>query len=157
MQKRSPFGSIIFFALIIGAFFAIRAYQGRSAPTPPAFTSPISLQEATERAETDAKPVLVLVTATWCPPCQSLKRGALADERVTTWIGENAVPVSLDADQHRAEAQSLGVRMLPTMILMIDGEEIARRTGDASADELIGWLKKNDAPARSATASTQAG
>ena len=74
-------GNIITWALLgIVAFLAAPSLIGLvrgPAETPGVFEAGYSLQEATQKSASAGKPMLVLVTADWCPPCQALKRGAL--------------------------------------------------------------------------------
>ncbi len=138
-------GSIAFFAALIGALVLIRAGAGGPAPTPAMFDPALSLAEAEAAASGSGRIVMVLATADWCGPCQSLKRGALADDAVEAWAAANATPVILDltapGPQAQADAQRLGIGPIPTIILLRDGQEIARHVGVTSTGRLLRWLE----------------
>jgi thioredoxin 1 len=67
----------------------------------------------------DAKlPVLVDCWATWCGPCKMLapELDALAEEQA-----DRLKVVKLDVDANPGLSQLLGVSMMPTMVLFVDG------------------------------------
>jgi len=141
--------------VFVGALGAIIAWRtlgpgGGVAPMPASFASassesPMTLEAAVARGEAEGKPVLALATADWCPPCQALKRGALTDPAVQRWIDERAVAVYLDAtdrdSQGSRDAGTLGIRSLPTLVLLRNGEPVHRLSGNASAQDLLRWLE----------------
>lgn len=127
-------------AVLVG-FAAVTALKGRVAPTPAVFSADSSLEAAIEQAGKENKPVLALVTADWCPPCQSLKRETLSDPEVAAWIGANTVPVYIDSDTSPEDAASLGVRALPTTVLLRDGEVVASNSGFIQAGDYLAFLK----------------
>lgn len=112
-----------------------------AAPRPGVFASDVRLDEAIERGRTEGRPVLAVVTADWCPPCQALKRGALADERVAAFISGNAIPVYVDADANAQEAAALGVSSIPASVVIRDGVIVARTGGAAGAGDYLAWLR----------------
>jgi thioredoxin 1 len=71
-------------------------------------------------------PVLVDVTAEWCPPCKAMEPvlADLALERTG-----HLVVASIDADDHPEVSRRLGVLGLPTMVLFVDGVEQLRLVG----------------------------
>ncbi|MEN0020459.1 MAG: thioredoxin family protein, partial [Planctomycetota bacterium] len=117
------------------------------APTPPALAdaamteAEISehggvLEAALAKSDETGKPVLAIATADWCPPCQELKRGALADASVDAFISESFIPVSLDfTDRNNADMQkyaaTLQISGIPAMLVIDDDRVIARRSGNA--------------------------
>jgi thiol:disulfide interchange protein len=119
---------------------------GGVAPTPGMFGEGLSLAEAEARASETGRLTLVFATADWCGPCQSLKRGALTDERVEAWVNAHTVPTMLDLTSPGAEGQAaarrFGVRGIPALILLRDGEMLARREGVTDARGLLRWLEE---------------
>lgn len=113
------------------------------APTPAVFQTSTSLDAAATMASDADKPLLAVVTADWCPPCQWYKREALADERVHAIISSELVAVMIDADARPTDAQRLGARQIPTTVLLRDGETVDGFTGPADANELLDWLERN--------------
>lgn len=120
--------------------------RGRHAPTPPMFDGAVTLEVALQQSEETGKPVFVLATADWCASCQSLKRGALTDEKLAAAIRERAIVVYLDktsdSSQGSVDAGQLGVSAIPTMLIIQDGKEISRTIGASSASKLLAWFDK---------------
>ncbi len=111
------------------------------APTPQVFDEGWTLTEAKVESASSAKPVLALLTADWCPPCQQLKRGALSDSKVAAAIKERTIPVYVDVDHAAQDAQQFAnIRSIPTMVLQVGDEEVGRVTGVVGAGELLRWL-----------------
>jgi len=70
------------------AFFGFRLASGRTAPVPEIFDKTVSLQTALDESAKSGKPVFALLTADWCAPCQSYKRGALANKEIVAKLTE---------------------------------------------------------------------
>jgi len=135
------------FITAVLVLLAIRLVTGDGpAPTPVAFAAAGTFEEATAASRRSGMPVLAFVTADWCPSCQSLKRGGLADEGVARWIADNTHPVLIDADAQREVAAGLNVSGIPALILLRDGREISRSVGASSAAALRGWLAEHGGP-----------
>jgi len=137
-------GNIITWALVgIVALLAAPSLIGLvrgPAETPGVFESGYSLEEATRESASAGKPMLVLVTADWCPPCQALKRGALRDERVAAWINSNTIPVYLEDGTDREAIASLPVKSYPTTLLIDDGAVVGSVVGNTSASSYLDAL-----------------
>ena len=79
-------------------------------------------------------PVLVDCWAAWCGPCRMLapELDALAEEQQ----GRLKV-VKLDTDAHPSLSRRLGVSMLPTMVLFVDGVLGASVVGYRQKDYIL--------------------
>lgn len=95
------------------------------APTPDIFSNAYTLTQARELAMQEHKPMLVLATADWCAPCQSLKRGALSDPGVAQLILDRTIPVYLEDGTNRDEIASLGVQSYPTTLILDEHGQVA--------------------------------
>lgn len=71
-------------------------------------------------------PVLVEATARWCGPCRA-QHPIL--ERIAAQLAGRARIVLLDVDQAPVTAARLGIRGVPTLIVLAAGREVARQTG----------------------------
>lgn len=145
-MKRSWLGPVVMLLAVVMVMGVLRARFGGVAETPASFASHTTLDVAMAESASSGKPVLALVTADWCGPCQVLKRGALTDPRVTEWIGEHAIPAYVDGTDSNTEQAQHDLRMLqievfPTLVLLDKEGEVSRRTGVLSAGELLNWLK----------------
>lgn len=111
------------------------------ADTPSMFASGYSIEQASEQSHTTGKPMLVLVTADWCPPCQTLKRGALSDAKVTEWVSENMIPVYLADGVHDDQIGMLPVRSFPTTLVIQDGQILGQFSGNRSASGFLSRIR----------------
>lgn len=129
---------VIGFAVVV---VGVRVFQGGVAETPEALAGEMTLSGAMDESRETGKPVLAVVTADWCGPCQALKRGALADAEVSSWIEANTVAVAIDADASPDDARSLGVSSIPATIVLKDGQIADRMVGNVGADDYLAFLK----------------
>ena len=141
MLKKNNITTVLF--LIVAAVLVlptvINLIQG-PAKTPGVFDEHYTLSQAAELSEQSGKPMLVLATADWCPPCQKLKRSTLTDPTVMEWIKENTIPVYLEDGENGQEIGSLGVRSYPTTMLIADGQILASIGGAVGADRYVNEL-----------------
>jgi thioredoxin 1 len=87
-------------------------------------------------------PVLVDFTAEWCPPCRAL---APVLERIAKETSGRVSIGSVDADAYPNLSAQYGIRGLPTMIVFVDGKEVARRIGlttDEGVRKLLGGTER---------------
>ena len=139
-MKRSSTSGLGVLVVIVAGFVAIQLWRGRPAGTPAFFEPGVTLRDALAASERSGRPVLAVATADWCGPCQGFKRGALSDTRVAEWIETHTEPVSIDATKPgNPDAAALGVRSVPTVILLRGGEELARHEGAMSASAMLDW------------------
>ncbi|MCB2188241.1 MAG: thioredoxin fold domain-containing protein [Deltaproteobacteria bacterium] len=68
------------------------------------------------------KPLAVLFTADWCPPCRQLKATTFPDARVAGLMNEKFFPIKVDVTKGPGQAQGLlerlGVRGVPTVAFL---------------------------------------
>lgn len=107
----------------------------------PPFTS-ISLQQA--QAQSGERWVVAFFTASWCGPCQTMKKNTWPDPQVKDWLDKRAIAVMIDADQHKELARSLGIKALPTTIIWRHGKEQERLAGACRANQMVEWLQSLD-------------
>lgn len=130
--------------IALGATVGVLCLRDNHAPRPRAFASTISFDDARAEGVRVERPVLALVTADWCGPCRSFKRGALADADVSSAILDKTVPVYLDVTEPdgpgSAAAAKLGVSAIPTLVVIRPDGRFESRTGEQRCDELLAWL-----------------
>lgn len=140
---KNHFITIVLFALI--AYIAtpkiISLIKG-PAETPSMFAAGLTLDQAVEQSAMTGKPMLVLVTADWCPPCQSLKRGALNDPEVTQWVQEHTIPVYLEDGTNPDSIRMLPVRSYPTTLVIRDGGVVGQFSGNRSASSFLSSVRE---------------
>ncbi|MDF1809149.1 MAG: thioredoxin family protein [Phycisphaerales bacterium] len=122
MNSKSVFPALMIIVLLALVVPNILNMVRGPAEKPSMFDNAYSMTQATQISDETGKPMLVLVTADWCPPCQSLKRSTLVDATVIDWVTSNTVPVYLEADENPDDIRTLPVRSYPTTLLIQDGE-----------------------------------
>ena len=83
--------------------------------------------------------VLVDFWAEWCGPCKKL--APTLDRVLETFPSLNLVKV--DVEQAPNTCSDLGIRMMPTLVLLRDGKEVTRHIGALSYDNLVELIKKH--------------
>lgn len=74
--------------------------------------------------------------AEWCGPCKSLSK------LIEDYYKGDVVIEAIDIDQNREMAMNMGVRAVPTCILVDDaGVEIGRKTGMMMIDDFEKFVK----------------
>lgn len=125
------FSWVVFGVIALGAYFInveVQSYLGRQALENTGLVS-ISLDEALSRANAENKPVLVDVSAIWCPTCRKLDNDVFADPDVRKYINENLVFTRLEyeSDEGQAFLEKHHAGGFPTLWLLDgDGQVIKR-------------------------------
>ena len=73
---------------------------------------------------------LLKFSATWCGPCKALAGSMKHVDFKDIEVKE------VDVDQEKDLVLQYGVRGVPTLILLDDGKEVARKSGVMMADEI---------------------
>lgn len=141
----------VFLVLILTLFVAARLWRGSTAPVPRAFEAQVGLADALERAASSGRPVFAVVTADWCAPCQSYKRGALSDAAVERALRERTEAVYIDADRDGDDMAMLArmgvaVRGVPATVVIRDRQVVARFEGPRDAGAVLEVIDRAGAP-----------
>ncbi|MFN3165440.1 MAG: thioredoxin family protein [Phycisphaeraceae bacterium] len=103
------------------------------------------LEQGQAQAKAQDKPMVVMFTATWCGPCQTLKQQVLTRPEVDDVLKARFVPVKVDmsdAGPGDALVTRYDLKGWPTMIAMTpQGEEIRRIEGVVQTDTFLDWLE----------------
>lgn len=77
--------------------------------------------------------------ADWCQPCKVLAPvfEEVAEEFDDINFGK------LDMEEHDEAGGKYGVRALPTLLMVKNGEEVARASGAMKKDKLTSWIQNN--------------
>ena len=97
-------------------------------------------ESARDSAMEQDRTFIVYATASWCPPCKTMKKSVWPDGRVIDWVDQNAVAYYLDVDKEPRQAQALRIRAMPTMVAFRGGKEVDRIVGGRNADRLLEWF-----------------
>jgi thiol-disulfide isomerase/thioredoxin len=93
---------------------------------------------AYDAALASGRPMLVEITADWCPTCRKQKQvfaDLLQDPRY-----EDLLILSVDFDREKAVVQSLGAQTQSTLIVYAGGKETARAVGTAREKKIKALL-----------------
>lgn len=106
-----------------------------------------SVEAGMSEAQLGKKPVLVLFTADWCPPCKRLKGESLPDPELAAYLDANYVLVKVDLTNRRgpnnAVAEQFNVQSIPRLFIVSpDGYELAQTGGFIPPYELLDWVKR---------------
>jgi thioredoxin 2 len=91
-------------------------------------------------------PVVIDFWAEWCGPCRVM---APHFEAAAKKLPEVRF-VKVDSDENPRLSGKFGIRGIPTLILVIDGREVARRSGATPAGEIVAWIQAGIATAHAA-------
>ena len=72
-------------------------------------------------------------TADWCAPCKAL---GPTMNRVAEQIKVNKINIDYEADV----VQKYGVRNIPTVVLVENGQEVRRFTGNRSYNDVLSFI-----------------
>lgn len=146
MAKSGSRFAIVVVVVVIAAAAAMKLFGGGVAPVPAAFANGLSIEQAIERSTTTGRPVLVLMTADWCGPCQRFKRGPLSEPAVAQYIGGHFEPVYVDIEKDGELAGRLGVESIPAMRILRPGRSPAALNDYADAESVMRWFAESTAP-----------
>ncbi|MFP4038179.1 MAG: thioredoxin [Candidatus Nanohaloarchaea archaeon] len=91
------------------------------------------LEQAMESGET----WIIDFWAEWCGPCKKMKPEF---EQASKEV-EDVKFGKVDMEEYQQLGTKMGVRALPTVILVRDGEEVGRKSGYMSKKDLKQWIE----------------
>ena len=96
--------------------------------------------KAFETAQAAGKPILIEVTAPWCPTCKAQK--PILSNLAAKPKYKNLVALEIDFDSQKELLRKFGVSMQSTLIAFKGTKEVGRSTGDTKASSIEGLLDK---------------
>jgi len=96
-------------------------------------------QKAFEAAQAAGKPILIEVSAPWCPTCKA--QAPILSKLKSEARFKDLASFSIDFDSQKDLLKKFNVRMQSTLIVFKGKQEVGRSTGDtnaASIEQLLG-------------------
>ena len=120
---------------IAGTLFALLGFGTAQAATEMAYN-----EAAFADAQKAGKPILIDITAPWCPTCA--KQHPILSGLYTTPEFKDLQVFNVDFDTSKPLLRTLGVQMQSTMIVYHGGKEEGRATGVTAAPAIHDLLAK---------------
>jgi len=141
VRKRAICGLLAGLILVL----IIYAAQPRAPQIPPVnendFRWCSDHDDAINEASRTGKKVFILFSASWCPACQKLESDTLQNTDVQRRLAEDFIAVKIDVDTSPELSRRYSIYGVPTLIILdSSGNEIGRREGYLSSQELISYL-----------------
>lgn len=88
------------------------------------------------------KPMLLVFSASWCGPCNTMKRDVWSDPKVGDSVTAGFVPVHIDVDdaQHAEVTDRYQVRSIPAIYVLDAGGQTLARESYMSRSEALAFL-----------------
>jgi thioredoxin 2 len=96
-------------------------------------------EDFAEVAERSSVPALVDLWAPWCGPCRMVSP---ALEQLATEMAGQLKLVKVNVDEAPKLQRQFGVQAIPTLMILRDGQVVARQAGAAPAPVLRSWLEQ---------------
>ena len=85
-------------------------------------------------------PVVIDFWAEWCGPCHMV---APSLEEISNEMSDQLSVAKHNIDEEPNTPTKYGVRGIPTMILMKDGNHVSTKVGAVPKSEIVSWIKEN--------------
>ena len=109
-------------------------------PVAQAATEAPFTQQAFAASQHEGKPILVDISATWCPTCA--KQRPILSQLMADPAFKDLVVYQVDFDSQKDVVRALGAQMQSTLVDFHGAAEKGRSTGDTKAESIKALLQK---------------
>ena len=95
---------------------------------------------ALAEAKASDKPVLLVFSASWCPPCNVMKREVWPDDEVEQSVSDRFVPLHIDVDHSPTVAARYGIRSIPAIVVADAKGNVLRQASYMTPAETLAFL-----------------
>ena len=136
-----------FILSLTAALFALPLLAGDFPKGSPPFEHSLAAVEA--KASKSGKPMVVVFSAVWCPPCQAMKKDVYPSKEVTALHDKfEWAYIDVDVESNAAAAKKFGVNGIPHIELLdSSGKSLGNQVGSTSPGDFAATLKKTLAKA----------
>ena len=99
-----------------------------------------STDESFDQLVKDNKILICDFWAEWCGPCHMV---APSLEEISNEMSDQLSVAKHNIDEEPNTPTKYGVRGIPTMILMKDGNHVSTKVGSVPKSEIVSWIKEN--------------
>jgi thioredoxin 2 len=101
---------------------------------------PVALDEAAFERHLRRSEIALVVDfwAPWCGPCRQM---APAFEQAAAQLEPQVRLAKVNSDEAQALSARYNIRSIPTMVLFMGGQEIARQSGAMGAPDIVRWVR----------------
>ena len=136
-----------FILTLTAALLSLPLLAGDFPKGSPAFEHSLAKVEA--KAKQSGKPMVVVFSAVWCPPCQLMKKEVYPSPEVTALHDKfEWAYIDVDEESNAPAARQFGVQGIPHVeFLDKNGKSLGNQVGSTSPSDFAASLKKTLAKA----------
>lgn len=118
---------------------ALLALTAGAHAAPPSDKWSTDYDAALKAAQTQSKPVLIMFSASWCPPCNMMKKDVLPQKDVQAAL-DKWVLAYIDVDENKALPNRYQIQAIPTFVMLDSGGRELGRFNYMQAGDFAGWI-----------------
>jgi thioredoxin-related protein len=137
MKMKTRF--FLFLLFVTGFWFSGQSFARDLVGKDPKFNR--SYNQALNKAAQQNKPAIIIFSASWCGPCQKMKKEVYPSKAVQP-LHDKFIWAYLDIDESTNQkfVKKYDVRSYPTILILDAQEKIIDRSGSASPEDFASFL-----------------
>ena len=98
----------------------------------------LNAERFARHAQNSEIPLLIDFWAPWCAPCRMM---APAFEQAAAQLEPRVRLVKVNTEEEQQLGARFGIRSIPTLLLMRNGQEVARQAGAMDTAGIVNWVR----------------